>query len=136
MTGKHRRPRRVTETEDWAAMLERMFIANGDRIRADPAMLAHLRHLETVWKEHVNRGIFEANQQPHQPYSQNELAAILGMTHQGVAKRINLGRAAYAALAERRGAGALVRLADARARRAAELAAAGVEDRTSERRAV
>jgi hypothetical protein len=132
MTGKHRAgssPRRVTETSDYVAMMARIITAYGDRIAADPAALAHLRDLQDVLAEQVNRGIFEANKgQNH--YSQNEMAAILGVSRQAIAKRIGLGEAIYARTWEARGGGAVVRVADIRARRAQLLAVAGVPDRT------
>lgn len=79
--------------------------------------------------DQVNRGIFEANKgQDH--YSQNEMAAILGVSRQAIAKRVGLGEAVYARTWEARGAGAVVRVADIRARRAQLLAVAGVADVT------
>ncbi len=132
MTGRHRaprRPQRVTETSDYVAMMTRIITAYGDRIAADPVALAHLRDLQATLADQVNRGIFEANQgQDH--YSQNEMARILGVTRQAIAWRIRLGEEAYARTWQARGAGALVRIGDVRARRAELLAAAEVEDRT------
>jgi predicted DNA-binding protein YlxM (UPF0122 family) len=129
MAGKHRASRRVTETSDYVAMMIRIIAAYGDRIADDPVALAHLRDLEAALVEHTNRGIFEANQ-GRDHYSQNEIARILGVTRQAVAKRITLGELVYARIQEARGAGALVRIGDVRARRAELLAAAQVEDRT------
>jgi hypothetical protein len=136
MTGKHRagpRPRRETETSDFVGMLHRMFIAYGDRIAEDPAALAHLRDLEDAWRDAVNTGIFRANQGEGK-YSTPEIGRILGVSHQAIGKRAGLGRTAHAALVARRGGGALVRLADLRARRAELLEQAGVEDRTGSER--
>jgi hypothetical protein len=132
MTGRHRAPRhpkRITETSDYVAMMTRIIAAYGDRIAGDPVALAHLRDLQAVLADQVNRGIFEANQGQDR-YSQNEMAAILGVSRQAIAKRIALGADVYARTWEARGAGALVRIGDVRARRAELLAAADVEDRT------
>jgi len=132
MAGKHRAPRsgrRITETSDYVAMMTRIIAAYGDRIAGDPVALAHLRDLEAALTEQVNRGIFEANRSAAH-YSQNEIARILGVSRQAVAKRIALGELVYARTQEARGAGALVRIGEVRARRAELLAAAEVEDRT------
>jgi hypothetical protein len=132
MTGKHRaprRPQRITETSDYVAMMTRIIAAYGDRIANDPVALAHLRDLQATLADQVNRGIFEANQGQDR-YSQNEMARILGVTRQAIAKRIQLGADVYARTWAARGAGALVRIGDVRARRAELLAAADVEDRT------
>lgn len=128
MAGKHRRTR-ITETSDYVAFLTRVLAAYGDRIAADPVALAHLRDLEATLTDQVNRGIFEANKSAAH-YSQSEIARILGVTRQAVAKRIALGELVYARMQQARGAGALVRIGDVRARRAELLAAAAVEDRT------
>lgn len=137
MTGKHRaggqeRPRRVTETSDYVAFLTRGLIAWGDRIAADPAALVHLRELQETLVQQTNRGIWEANERG--AYSQNHMAAILGTSRQAIAKRISLGQLGAAALAQARGAGALVRLGEVRARRQRLLAAAGVPDLTGSER--
>ena len=52
------------------------------------------------------------------------------MSRQAIAKRIGLGEQVYARTWAARGAGALVRIGEVRARRAELLAAAEVEDRT------
>jgi hypothetical protein len=134
MTGSHRAPRRpqhVTETSDYVAMMTRIITAYGDRIASDPVGLAHLRDLQAVLAEQVNRGIFEANQGQDR-YSQNEMARILGVTRQAIAWRIGLGQEVHARTWAARGAGALVRIADIRACRMQLLAGAGagVQDRT------
>lgn len=129
MAGKHRRSRRITETSDYVAMMTRIITAYGDRIAADPVALAHLRDLQATLTDQVNRGIFGANQGDAH-YSQNEMARILGVSRQAIAKRIQLGQLMYARIQEARGAGALVPIAAIRARRAQLLAAAEVEDRT------
>jgi hypothetical protein len=105
------------------------------RIVADPAALAHLRDLQDALADQVNRGIFEANKGRNH-YSQNEMAAILGTSRQAIAKRIGLGETACARTWEARGAGAVVRVADVRARRAQLLADAGVTDRTGSAREI
>lgn len=124
-----KRPRRVTETSDYVAFVKRALYGYGARIAQDPAALAHLRELQQTFVDAVNLGMFGANQgQSH--YSQNEQAAILGVSRQAVAKRIKLGEEVHVTLEASRSVGAVVRIADIRAERARNLAAAGVEDRT------
>jgi len=112
--------------------MTRAMISWGDRVAADPAALVHLRELEQTLTQQTNRGIWEANERGQ--YSQNHMAAILGVSRQAVAKRITLGQLGAAALAQARGAGALVRLGEVRARRQRLLAAAGVPDLTGSER--
>lgn len=128
--GRHRAGRagRVVETSDYVAFMTRSMVAWGDRIAADPAALVHLRELEQTLTQQTNRGIWEANRRAQ--YSQNHMAAILGISRQGVAKRISLGELAAAAVNAARGGGALVRIGEVRARRARLLAAANVPDLT------
>lgn len=134
MAGRHRRPgRRTTETSEYVAMMLRIYGAWAERVAADPAALAHLGELQQAFTDATNTGIFRANRDS-QHYSQNELAAILGVSRQAIAKRIGLGELAYAAAQARAGAGPMVRLADIRARRAAGLAAAHVADVTGSQR--
>jgi len=113
-------------------MMRRLIIAWGDRVAADPAALVHLAELTRELSDQTSRGIFEANRRGG--YSQNEIARMLGVTRQAIAKRITLGEAVYAAAQARAGAGPLVRLADIRRARAAGLASAGVPDRTGTER--
>jgi hypothetical protein len=54
----------------------------------------------------------------------------MGISKQAVHKRVRLGEAVLGRLAAARNNGAIVRLADMRKKRAAGLAAAGLEDRT------
>ena len=132
MAGKHRAPRRsqrTTETSDYVAMMIRIIAAYGDRVAADPAALAHLRDLQTALTEQVNRGIFQANKSSAH-YSQNEIARILGVSRQAIARRTGLGEQVYTRTWVARSAGALVRIGEVRARRAELLAAAQVQDRT------
>lgn len=134
--GRARRgPQRATETSDYVAMMTRIITAFGDRIAADPAALAHLHDLQDVLSDQVNRGIFEANKGRNH-YSQNEMAAILGISRQAIAKRVGLGETVYARTWEARGAGAVVRVGDIRTRRAQLLADAGVTDRTGSAREI
>ena len=126
--GAHKRSARVTETSDFVAMMVRLLIAWGDRVGQDPAALVHLRELESTLAQQTNRGIFTANRRER--YSQNEMARILGVSRQAVAKRIQLGELVEAAVTEARGGGALVRIGEVRARRARLLADAAVPDRT------
>jgi hypothetical protein len=131
MNGKHRK--RDTETSDYVAMTLRILSSWGDRIAADPAALVHMRELEAGLRDATNRGIFEANRGTGR-YSRRDIASILGMSEIGVMKRIRLGETAYAAMQERRGAGALIRIADIRRTRAEGLAVANVEDKTGSER--
>jgi hypothetical protein len=124
-----RATRRRTETSDYVAFLERVIAGYGDRIGEDPAALVHLRELELALANHTNRGIFQANKSAAH-YSQNDMAAILGTSRQAIAKRIRAGEDVYALVQQARGGGALIRIGDVRARRAAGLHAAGVADVT------
>lgn len=131
MTGRHaaaERPRKAVETSDYVAFLTRSLIAWGDRVAADPAALVHLRELESTLRDQTNRGIWEANRRGR--YSERDMGAILGMSHQAVHKRVGLGELVAAAVNAARGGGALIRLGEVRARRARLLEAAGLEDRT------
>lgn len=116
------------ETSDYVAFLTRSLIAWGDRVAADPAALVHLRELESTLRDQTNRGIWEANRRGR--YSERDMGAILGMSHQAVHKRVGLGELVAAAVNAARGGGALIRLGEVRARRARLLEAAGLEDRT------
>lgn len=133
MSGRHRTKRgspRVTETSDYMAMLTRILHGYGTRIGQDPVALVHLRDLQETLAAAVNRGIYEANKSADH-YSQNDMAAILGVSQQAISKRIKQGEIAYNLYHQRvSDAAPLVRLADIRARRAELLAGAGVEDRT------
>lgn len=117
------------ETSDYVAFLVRALHGYGRRIGDDPAALVHLREIEQALRDAVNLGCYLANQGPDH-YSQNEQARVLGVSRQAVAKRIGLGEDVHVALEAARSAGAVVRIADVRARRATGLAAAGVKDRT------
>ena len=131
MNGKHRK--RETETSDYVAFALRVMAGIGDRIGRDPAALVHLRELENGLRDSVNRGIFEANRGSDH-YSRGDMASILGVSEQAIMKRIRLGELAYAIMRERRGAGALIRIADIRRTRAEGLAAVNVEDVTGSER--
>lgn len=117
------------ETSDYVAFLKRAIYGYGRRIGDDPAALVHLREMEDALRDAVNLGAYLANQ-GRDHYSQNEQARILGVTRQAMAKRIKLGEQVHVRQEAERTAGAVVRIADVRAQRAAGLAAAGVEDRT------
>ena len=119
----------MSETSDYVAFLKRALYGYGRRVGDDPAALVHLRELEDALRDAVNLGTYLANQ-GRDHYSQNEQAAILGVSRQAIAKRIRLGEVVHVRLEVERTAGAVVRIADVRARRAAGLAAAGVKDRT------
>lgn len=124
MSGSNR-----AETSDYVAFLKRAIYGYGRRIGDDPAALVHLRELEETLRDAVNLGVFAANQ-GRDHYSQNEQARILGVSRQAIAKRVRLGEAVHVRIEAERTAGAVVRIADVRARRAAGLAAAGIQDRT------
>jgi len=126
------RRRRITEAPEYVAMLKRTLLALGYRIGDDPAALAHLREIEAALRDSVNLGIYLANKGPAR-YSIVEQAAILGVTKQAVHKRVRLGEQVYLAIEAARAGGAVVRLADIRAARAAVLAGAGVADRAPAR---
>ena len=127
--GKRGAERRVVETSEYVAMMLRIIGGWGDRVARDPAALAHLRELQATLADQTNRGIFEANRSAAH-YSQNEMAAMLEVSRQAIAKRVTAGEVIYARRQEAAGAGPLVRLADVRAARAAGLASAGVADVT------
>src|SRR6185437_15252494 len=103
-----------------------------DRIALDPAALVHARELALTLEQQTNRGIWEANR--GKAYSQNYMAAMLGVSRQAIQQRITRGEIAAAAITARRGGGALVRIGEIRARRARLLAAAGVPDLTGSER--
>lgn len=131
-SGRHKRSARRTETSDFVAMLTRLLIAWGDRVGHDPAALVHFRELEQTLVQQTNRGIWTANRAGR--YSQNEMARILDVSRQAMAKRIALGELVHASVTEARGGGALVRIGEVRARRARLLAAAAVDDQTGSER--
>lgn len=129
-TGRHRRTGRVRETSEYAAFTLRVLAGYGDRVAADPAALVHLADILAYAQQEANRGIYLANA-GEQSYSQNEIARILGVSRQAVAKRIEQGRAVHEGRLHRlAGARPVVALADVRASRAAGLRAARVADRT------
>ncbi len=143
MTGRHARTkaiqrprRRVTEASEYAAMMMRIIYGYGSRIGQDPAALAHLRDLEAGMRDAVNVGIYAANKLEDRPYSINEIAAILGVSKQAVHKRVQLGEQVFTRLEAARADGAVVRLADIRAARAAVLGEAGVTDKTGSPREI
>jgi hypothetical protein len=111
-------------------MLMRMIYGYGVRVGEDPAGLAHLRDLEAAMRDAVNIGIYAANKLEDRPYSINEIAAILGVSKQAVHKRVQLGEQVFNRLEAAKASGAVIRLADMRAARAAVLGQAGVTDRT------
>ena len=90
MTGIHRKRKRTTTGEQYAAMLRRMLTAYGTRIGQDPASgLTHLRELEQALTDAENLGIYTANRTGG--HSINELADILGVSKQAVHKRVLAG---------------------------------------------
>jgi predicted DNA binding protein len=90
VTGIHRKRKRTTSGEQYAAMLRRMLTAYGTRIGQDPASgLTHLRELEQALTDAENLGIYTANRTGG--HSINELADILGVSKQAVHKRVLAG---------------------------------------------
>ena len=124
-----RRRKRVTETEDYVAMLLRMIYNLADRIAGDPAAAAHLEDLKAALGAAGNIGLWAANKTGDCPWSVNELALLTGKSKQAMHQQVQRGEQLAAALAELRARGAVVRIADLRATRAAALEAAGLEDR-------
>jgi hypothetical protein len=134
MPGRHRtavaRRRRATESSEYVAMLMRIIYGYGFRVGQDPAALAHFRDLEAGMRDAVNVGIYAANKLEDRPYSINEIASIMGISKQAVHKRVQEGEQVFLRLEAAKASGAVVRLADMRAARAAVLGQAGVADRT------
>jgi hypothetical protein len=127
------RQKRVTETSDYVAMMKRIIIGYGQRIGEDPVALVHLAELTAAMRDAVNRGMYLANQpgaNGQRGYSMNDMAKILDVSRQAVQKRVHLGESAHLALQVLKGNGAVVRIADVRAERAAGLQAAELDDRT------
>lgn len=90
MTGTHRRAKRTTTTDDYAAMLRRMITAYGTRIGSDPAEgLTHLRDLEQAMTDSANYGLYMANKVGGR--SINQLADMLGVSKQAIFKRVGQG---------------------------------------------
>jgi hypothetical protein len=86
----HRKRKRTTTADDYAAMLARMMASYGKRIGDDPAAsLARLRELETALADATNHGLYLANKVGG--HSINELAGHLGVSKQAVFKRVGLG---------------------------------------------
>jgi hypothetical protein len=81
-------------------------------------------------RDAVNVGIYAANKLEDRPYSINEIASIMGISKQAVHKRVQEGEQVFLRLEAAKASGAVVRLADMRAARAAVLGGAGVSDRT------
>jgi hypothetical protein len=125
------RQRRQTESAEYAAMLERMLWAFGERVADDPAALTYVHHMTEVLSDAVNLGIYRAAHQPVRPYSLREMAAMLDVASKtAIVKRRDRGAAVHQRIETARSRGPLVRIADWRARRARMLAAAGVADVT------
>lgn len=80
-----------------------------------------------------NLGIYAANKLGDNRYSINEIAAIMGITKQGVHLRVKQGAQVYERLEVARAAGTpAVRLADVREARALVLGQAGISPRELE----
>lgn len=122
-TPQHRkRPQRVTETEEYVAMLHRMVDALGVRLADDPAGLVHVEPLREHLRDVMNTAI-AVNQERPRGYSFAELGRILGMKRESVYERAVRGRALLAEARARLGVVSL------REHRKARLERAGLPDR-------
>ena len=126
-----RRDKRIIETSEYTAALERQILALAARVAQDPAGLTAYKRLEDALRDSHNLAVFGANHQDPAPYSMRELARIEGVSAPAILKRERQGRQLWAALEALRAAGRpVIRLADIRAARAARMAEAGLDDRT------
>jgi hypothetical protein len=127
-----REPKRITETEDYVAMLGRQIDAYGRRVGEDPAAICYYKDLRQRLDDAVNVGLATA-QGKQGGWSLREIAAIFGISNPGVLKRIVKGREI---IARRETAAGVTRLADMpkpsvpglRQQRAEWLAERGVEE--------
>lgn len=117
-----KRPQRVTETEEYVAMLHRMVDALGVRLADDPAGLVHVEPLREHLRDVMNIAI-AVNQEKPRGYSFGELAKILGIKRESVYERAVKGRALLAEARARLGVVSL------REHRKAHLDRAGLPDR-------
>ncbi|MEV5753739.1 hypothetical protein AB0L00_38465 [Actinoallomurus sp. NPDC052308] len=129
-----RRTVRATETSEYAAFVLRVLKSLGDRIADDPAMLAHIPAIQQAVTDNINRGIYTAKNKDWQPYSLAEMGRIMGCSYQAIQQRVERGQAAHVKLQVTTTSGAVIRIADVRAQRAAALAAANVNDVTGSAR--
>jgi hypothetical protein len=89
MAGQHRRRKRATTTDQYAAMLTRMMRGYGKRVAEDPAAaLTHLRMIEAALSDATNQGIHRAIESGKSP---TEIADVLGVSRQAIYKRATLG---------------------------------------------
>ena len=89
MTGIHRRRKRTTTNEQYAAMLARMFRALEGRIEADPKSgLGPLRDLEEIMSTSVNAALYRLARDGASP---TKLADSFGVSRQAIYKRITAG---------------------------------------------
>lgn len=119
---RRKRPPRITETEEYCAMLHRMIDALGVRLADDPAGLVHVEPLREHLRDAMNLAI-AINQEKPRGYSFGELAKILGMKRESVYERAVKGRALLAEARARLGVVSL------REHRRARLDRAGLPDR-------
>ncbi|WP_327047321.1 hypothetical protein OG320_05350 [Microbispora sp. NBC_01189] len=119
---RRKRPQRVTETEEYVAMLHRMIGALGVRLADDPAGLVHVEPLRDHLRDAMNTAI-AINQEKPRGYSFGELAKILGVKRESVYERAVKGRALLAEARARLGVVSL------REHRRARLDQAGLPDR-------
>jgi hypothetical protein len=142
MAGRHRlpdrkpKPKREYESSEIAAFIIRQLYAYGQRIGDDPAALTHIKDIQNAVTDATSMGIAIANKRPDAPYSNAEIARVLGVSRQYIHKRVKLGEAVLGRLIAARSNGAVVRLADMRKTRADGLAAAGLDDRTGSQREI
>lgn len=125
-------PKRVTETEDFVAMLARQMDAYGRRVGEDPAAIAYFGDLQQRLTDAVNVGLAQA-QGRQGGWSMREIARIFGTSHVAILKRIKQGRII---ISEREAAAGVTHLRNAvkpsvpalREQRAEWLAEKGLED--------
>jgi hypothetical protein len=129
-----RRAARTTETSEYAAFVLRVIKSLGDRIADDPAMLAHIPAIQQAITDNINRGIYTANNKTWQPYSLAEMGRIMGCSYQAIQQRRTRGETVHVKLQATLAGGAVIRIADVRAQRAAALAAAHIDDITGSAR--
>jgi hypothetical protein len=94
-TGKHKRPKRVTENADFIAMFQRMIRTLEARAVSDPSILAEIlmlaQRLDQVPNVVIARSATQHAMDPMRAPSLNELAAVLGIKRQSAQDRRKVG---------------------------------------------
>ncbi|TDC98785.1 hypothetical protein E1292_34205 [Nonomuraea deserti] len=121
-SSRRRRRKRVTETEEYVAMLHRMVDAFATRLADDPVGLVHVEPLREHLRDAMNIAI-AINQEKPRGYSFGELAKILGIKRESVYGRAVKGRMLLARVRARLGVVSL------REHHKSRLAETGVPDR-------